>query len=363
MSSTLSRTTLLVGAACLAGPAAGQSLNLDFGSVSAGSGTPGPAYAGAAAQPGDWNAIDCDMINTMPWTSGALIDVNGAATGVTVTLDEPNSFTPFCLNFNEANTTGDDQALMDDIHYFGGVSSLTISGLADGNYAIYSYAMAPDSAAFLTNVSVAGSIDPPQDVGGNFAAGHALGVTYALHNVTVSGGSDVVVDYAISVSFDSMNGMQIVSSGGGGNLAIACDPANNHSGGTYVKLDQSSFSGPGVLHLEATDGPSGEFGYFLVSLGFNDPGTPISNGMLCLTVPIGRYAPAAGGSFNSIGQFDAGGVLQNLVGTSSVGSGYDVLATLPTPPGGVIQGGTSYYFQCWFRDGNRSNFSNVLQFQ
>jgi hypothetical protein len=118
-----------------------------------------------------------------------------------------------------------------------------------------------------------------------------------------------------------------------------------------------------VLHLEATDGPSGEFGYFLVSLGFNDPGTPISNGMLCLTVPIGRYAPAAGGSFNSIGQFDAGGVLQNLVGTSSVGSGYDVLATLPTPPGGVIQGGTSYYFQCWFRDGNRSNFSNVYQFQ
>jgi len=29
----------------------------------------------------------------------------------------------------------------------------------------------------------------------------------------------------------------------------------------------------------------------------------------------------------------------------------------------VIAAGTSYYFQCWFRDGNRSNFSNVLQFQ
>jgi len=144
---------------------------------------------------------------------------------------------------------------------------------------------------------------------------------------------------------------------------LHCDPANNHSGGTYATLADSSVSGPGVLHLEATDGPAGEFGYFLVSLGFTDPGTPISNGMLCLTSPIGRYAPAAGGALNSIGQFDGAGVLQNLAGTSTVGSGYDVMATLPTPPGGVIAAGTSYYFQCWFRDGNRSNFSNVLQFQ
>ena len=150
---------------------------------------------------------------------------------------------------------------------------------------------------------------------------------------------------------------------GGGGPVLHCDPANNHSGGTYATLADSSVSGPGVLHLEATDGPAGEFGYFLVSLGFSDPGTPISNGMLCLTSPIGRYAPAAGGALNSIGQFAGAGVLQNLAGTSTVGSGYDVMATLPTPPGGAIAAGTSYYFQCWFRDGNRSNFSNVLQFQ
>jgi hypothetical protein len=149
----------------------------------------------------------------------------------------------------------------------------------------------------------------------------------------------------------------------GAGTTLHCDPANAHSGGTYVTLADSSVTGPGVLHLEATDGPAGEFGYFLVSLTLVDPGTPISNGMLCLGSPIGRYAPAAGGTFNSIGQFGAAGVLQNLSGTSTVGTGYDVLATLPTPPGGMIQAGTSYFFQCWFRDGTRSNFSNVLQFQ
>ena len=65
-------------------------------------------------------------------------------------------------------------------------------------------------------------------------------------------------------------------------------------------------------------------------------------------------------SINSIGQFDGSGVLQNIVGTSTVGSGYDVLATLPTPPGGTITAGDTWYFQCWYRDGQRSNFSNVL---
>jgi hypothetical protein len=141
---------------------------------------------------------------------------------------------------------------------------------------------------------------------------------------------------------------------------LFCDPANAHSSGGSVTLASSSATGP-AFHLEATDGPSGEFGYFLVSLGMTEPGTPISNGRFCLTQPVGRYAPAAGGALNSIGSFDAAGVLQNAAGTSSIGSGFDVPLGLPTPPGGTITPGTSYYFQCWFRDGARSNFSNVVQ--
>jgi hypothetical protein len=146
---------------------------------------------------------------------------------------------------------------------------------------------------------------------------------------------------------------------GGPIIVMACDPANSHSGGTYAKLDNSDGSGPGVLHLECTDGPATQFGYFLVSSILNDPGANVSNGMLCLGAPIGRYAPAAGGALNSVGVFDVLGVLQNTAGTSTVGSGYDVLATLPSPPGGAIMSGDTWYFQCWYRDGNRSNFSNV----
>jgi hypothetical protein len=337
---------------------------MDFGSASFGSGNPSATYGAAAGVPGTWNDIDFDLFVGPVFTFPSLVDTSGSLTGVTLTIDDLGNFaTP--LNFDEVNTTGDDQSLMDDIFWYGGglgalLGTLTISGLAAGDYTIYTYAMAPDSAAAMTNIEVVGSPDPPQDVGGSFAAGHALGVTYALHAVTVSAGSDVVVNVMASASFDSLNGMQVVSAGGGGSLALACDPANVHTHGAYVTLSQSSLSGPGVLHLEATDGPSGEFGYFLVASVLNEPGTSISNGRLCLVAPIGRFAPAAGGTLNSLGQFDGAGTLQNIVGTSAVGSGYDVFASLPAPPGGAIQSGDTWHFQCWYRDGQRSNFSNVL---
>jgi hypothetical protein len=175
-----------------------------------------------------------------------------------------------------------------------------------------------------------------------------------IDDVQVYAGSASTAD----IQFLFQNPCSVIG-GGGAQITLACDPANNHSGGTYAKLDDSDDSGPGVLHLECTDGPVGQFGYFLVSATLNDPGTSISNGMLCLGSPIGRYAPAAGGALNSIGQFDGSGVLQSLVGNSTVGSGYDVLAALPQPPGGTIMSGDTWYFQCWYRDGNRSNFSNT----
>ena len=71
---------------------------------------------------------------------------------------------------------------------------------------------------------------------------------------------------------------------------------------------------------------------------------------------------------NSLGRFDAGGVLQNLAGnaTSTGGSGYDVPAELPySPAGQVIQPGDTWSFQCWYRDqvttpGDSANFSNAI---
>jgi hypothetical protein len=156
-----------------------------------------------------------------------------------------------------------------------------------------------------------------------------------------------------------------VIAGTGGGPGLYCSPANSNSSGGPATLGTSSFSGPGVFHLEATGGPASEFGYFLVSATALDPGIPVSTGRLCLGAPIGRYTVNATGSgMNSIGQFDGSGVFQNLAGTSSVGSGFDVPAALPDPPAGVISAGSTWNFQLWYRDGGAgpgsSNFSDGI---
>jgi hypothetical protein len=142
--------------------------------------------------------------------------------------------------------------------------------------------------------------------------------------------------------------------------SLFCSPANVHSGGVFTTLAASNYLvGPGsAYHLAASNGPAYQFGYFLVSAGSVDPGVSVSDGRLCLTAPFGRYSPVAGGSLNSIGAFDVGGVFQNLGGSSSVGSGFDVPFTLPSPPGGMISTGATWNFQLWYRDGVASNFSD-----
>jgi hypothetical protein len=155
---------------------------------------------------------------------------------------------------------------------------------------------------------------------------------------------------------------RVPDAGNGNAITVVCDPANNHTQGDYVKLNTSSLGAAGAgqsgLHLEATDGPLLEFGYFLVSNGANGSAA-VSNGILCLDAPFGRYAPAAGAALNSAGQFDINGVYNSSI---QLQQGWDVPDSLPSPPGpGVIQSGDTWYFQMWYRDGQRSNFSNAIQ--
>lgn len=174
-----------------------QSFNIDFGAA----GTPNPAatYGAAAAQPGTWNAIT-------PGGTSPLADLSGAATGVT--LNAP----PGSYEFDNLATFGDDEKLLDDIvdNYTAGY--VTVAGLADGSYTIYTYALAPDDDSFLTYVSVSGSPDPQQTVGGYFLNGHALGTTYAMHQVDVVGGASVYIYLPDGGTWYpiSCNGLQIV---------------------------------------------------------------------------------------------------------------------------------------------------------
>ncbi|MCB9907988.1 MAG: hypothetical protein H6830_09745 [Planctomycetes bacterium] len=141
-----------------------------------------------------------------------------------------------------------------------------------------------------------------------------------------------------------------------------CDPANNNSTGVPTHLSASnSAAAPSGLHLEATNGPTNQFGYFLVGTASSDPGIVVSQGRLCLSVSggnvFGRYNVP--GALNSVGLFDASGVLQNAVGTSTVGSGYDVPLTVPVTGSPQIMTGQTWHFQLWHREAaGASNFSN-----
>jgi hypothetical protein len=160
-----------------------------------------------------------------------------------------------------------------------------------------------------------------------------------------------------------------------GGIEIECNPNAIHSGGTRAKLDTSSFHyafGSG-LHLNATDGPVGEFGSVLVSYDGSQV-IPVFGGVLCLGNPQGRYNPQAATNqglptLNSLGQFDGSGVYQSITGngTSAGGAGFDVPLELPfSPAGQVVLPGDTLYFQVWFRDtlvtpGDSANFTNMLK--
>ena len=65
----------------------------------------------------------------------------------------------------------------------------------------------------------------------------------------------------------------------------------------------------------------------------------------------------------SLGSFSAGGTFQNLSGTSTSGTGFDVPNQLPGPVGSTVMAGDTYHFQLWHReDGGNSNFSNGFGF-
>ncbi|MCP5022125.1 MAG: hypothetical protein GY930_10135 [bacterium] len=165
------------------------------------------------------------------------------------------------------------------------------------------------------------------------------------------------------------NGM-LCESGGVPSVGTAfCSPSDPNSTGSSTTLTGSWITGGGIsggmsdLHLEVANGVSGELGYFLVGSSFADPGIPVSNGHLCIASgPFFRYN-VAGTTSNSVGFFDAAGMLQNIVGTSSVGSGFDVPDSVANSTMAIVAGST-WNFQVWHRDTpaavGSSNFSNGL---
>ncbi len=143
---------------------------------------------------------------------------------------------------------------------------------------------------------------------------------------------------------------------------VFCDPMDVNSTGlpTTMRASLTGALGTGV-HLDITQGPPGQFGYVLVGSASDDPGTIMDSGRLCLATVsnvIGRYN-APGTARNSIGQFDGAGVLVNLAGTGTGGTGFDIPTELPLNSIPTITAGQEWHFQLWHRQGPLdSNFSN-----
>src|SRR5689334_14361061 len=179
-----------------------QDFNLDVGDNLILWPVPTSAYGAAAAQPGYWNDVH------HPY-SATLRDLAGVLTGVTCASTVSSSYNHFPIVL-----TGDDEALMEDIQAISSIGPAavwTFSGLANGNYTVYTYAWAPDSVNARTSVDVPGSSDAQQIVGGAWAGSpHVLGTTYALHHVAVTNGTLVVNCAGASGTSGSVNGFQLV---------------------------------------------------------------------------------------------------------------------------------------------------------
>jgi hypothetical protein len=280
-----------------------QSINVDVGATP---GTnPTAIYAAGAPQAGWWSWFSSAVIGA----AQPMQTLTGAATGVTLTVDAgAGSFT-----FNNGATAGNDEALMDDIFNVGGAgasSVWTFHGLAAGGYWVYTYAWAPDNAAFRTKVHVPLSLDPDQTVGGAWVAaiGQQYIRTFSKHFVALPAGANLQVRTTADGTPGSVNGFQLVFGGANncdGEMQRYCSAKVNSAGCTPVigwAGVPSASAGFGFL-ITAVNVLAGKPGVLIYSVA-GPAATPFGGGTLCIAPPVKRAGGVmAGGGAPCTGTF------------------------------------------------------------
>jgi hypothetical protein len=349
----------VIGAAALlalASAARAQNMNIDIGL--SGFSTPSNAYGAAASQPGLWNEID----GSQPGVSFPLVNLSGAATSASVSYTSVgNSVGNF--TFDNPNTSGDDQALLDDLRDIGNggtappsESVFTFTGLANGSYTVYAYCFAPDNrVGYSTGVTVTGGTKGAQVCGNaQWTGQHVLGGTYVTDTVNVTTGQLVIKfdSRGINGNFGSANGIQLASGGCSGSVTTYCTAKVNSAGctpsiGSTGTPSAAAGSGFNVTTVNVLDSKFGLFFYSKTGAS----SSPFQGGILCAQPPLVRTMVQ-----NSGGTPPCGGLFA-IDFNAYIASGKD--------PG--LVSGQNVWLQTWSRDPgfappNNTNLSDALTF-
>jgi hypothetical protein len=188
----------------MAGHAAAEALNVDFGDQGSATELLGPGFAGAAGQAGAWNTITA--AGPTP-----LAGLDGLPTDVVLTLapDEP------VLNpdGSSAALTGDLKLLMADF-FFENASdafwSVTLTGIDPGLYDLYVYAPANLSSLIATGTFTINGVSM-NDLPGSANSAFLLGTNYAvLSGLAVQNGTLTLQSTEASTRYLGLSGLQLV---------------------------------------------------------------------------------------------------------------------------------------------------------
>ncbi len=179
---------LTAGSLCSAGSLA-QSFNIDINAASGlGAGVPSASFAGAAQQPGSWNAVPMTGNQTVP-----LVGLDGLPTTVTFMKPAIGSIAGV-----STPASGDFAKLVDDGVMItaaqGNTMIFAINNLTPGQYVVYTYGFDVGSGppSIVTN-NVSMGIDA-QQVDGKVLGNEMLpGTAYTVHGTVVNVGTSIVL--------------------------------------------------------------------------------------------------------------------------------------------------------------------------
>ena len=271
-----------------------QNIDIDFEPVGSPAGTAPTSYAGPAQSPGVWNPVTA--LNTT-----ALLSTAGIPSAAALTVNTVPQYTWFEVHDYAAPP---DEALLDDyLRADLNGYELSFTGLAPGNYAVYTISVQSGNM-WPTQISVLGSPDPDLYVDGVWSGSYVIGSTgfggagnYARHTKNVTDGTLHVFVYVQGfVDQCIVQGVQLVrldpdvlvQCPGDGTLA-PCPCANSGQSGRGcdnsaatggAELDFSGNTTPDTLVLHATGMLPSASAIFLQGTANVGP-LPFGDGLRC----------------------------------------------------------------------------------